>query len=169
MFDIKDCIEYHIVSSLYGDKTAKRSGIPLLNHINEGLVILNEINASELAKRAYCLHPVLQDNIALTQNYKQISEFKIDISVAITTMEYRRVANNYLSKRIINSIDEIELSPLLDVNDMLIADKVQNRKDFELYHLGKHERSDILDQYFKNWLERLEITEERYQELIKLL
>jgi hypothetical protein len=84
-------------------------------------------------------------------------------------MEYRRVANNYLSKRMINSIDEIELSPLKDVNDMLIADKVQNRKDFELYHLDTHERSDVLDQYFKNWLIRLGITEERYQELVKLI
>ena len=48
---------------------------------------------------------------------------------------------------------------------MLIADKIQNRKDFELYHLGKHERSSELEQYFKNWLERLNITEEFYQEI----
>ena len=47
---------------------------------------------------------------------------------------------------------------------ILIADKIQNRKDFELYHLGKHERSDELDSYFKNWLERLNISEEFYQE-----
>jgi hypothetical protein len=52
---------------------------------------------------------------------------------------------------------------------MLIADKIQNRKDFELYHLGKHERSSELDSYFKNWLERLDITEEFYQETKKEL
>jgi hypothetical protein len=69
------------------------------------------------------------------------------------------------STRKIESIDEIRLSPLKDVNDMLIADKIQNRKDFDLYHKGKHERSEELDEYFKNWFNRLGITEEFYQEM----
>jgi hypothetical protein len=65
---------------------------------------------------------------------------------------------------VINSLDDIRLSPLKDVNDMLIADKIQNRKDFELYHLGTHDRSEQLDQYFKNWLEKLEVSEDFYNE-----
>jgi len=56
---------------------------------------------------------------------------------------------------------------LKEVNDMLISDKIQNRKDFEIYHLGKHERSSQLDQYFKNWLTKLDISEEQYQEFKK--
>jgi len=44
-------------------------------------------------------------------------------------MEYRSVANDYLSTRIISDVQEIRLSPLPDVQDMLIADKVQNYKD----------------------------------------
>jgi hypothetical protein len=71
-------------------------------------------------------------------------------------MEYRRVANAYLSKREIKSLDDIELSPLHEVNQMLWADKLQNQKDFRLYHMGKHERSDILEQYFINWINKLE-------------
>jgi hypothetical protein len=71
-------------------------------------------------------------------------------------MEYRRVANNYLSKRTITSLDDIELSPMLEVNQMLWADKLQNQKDFRAYHLGKHNRSDILEQYFINWINKLE-------------
>ena len=47
---------------------------------------------------------------------------------------------------------------------MLIADKIQNRKDFQLYHLGTHTRSEQLDQYFKNWLEKLEVSEDFYNE-----
>lgn len=74
------------------------------------------------------------------------------------------MANEYLSTRSITNIDEIRLSPLKVVNDMLIADKIQNRKDFELYHEGKHPRSEELAQYFRNWLERLGISEEFYQE-----
>lgn len=52
---------------------------------------------------------------------------------------------------------------------MLIVDKVQNRKDFELYHLGKHKRSNELNQYFKNWLERLSISEDKYHHLKQLI
>jgi len=50
---------------------------------------------------------------------------------------------------------------------MLVADKVQNRKDFLAYHKGTHARSDELDYYFKLWLRRLDISEERYQELVE--
>lgn len=42
-----------------------------------------------------------------------------------------------------------------DLNDMLLADKIQNRKDFRMYHLGKHERSDELEAYFNLWIEWL--------------
>jgi hypothetical protein len=50
---------------------------------------------------------------------------------------------------------------------MLIADKIQNRKDFELYHKDIHERSDELKQYFFNWLWRLGVWEGNYQEFKK--
>lgn len=56
-----------------------------------------------------------------------------------------------------------------DVQHMLIADKVQNRKDFECYHLGTHPRSAERLPYFKNWLEVLGISESRYQELAGLI
>jgi hypothetical protein len=55
-----------------------------------------------------------------------------------------------------------ERSVMAEVNEMLVADKVQNRKDFLLYHRGKHERSDALDLYFRRWLERLGVSEERF-------
>ena len=52
---------------------------------------------------------------------------------------------------------------------MLIADKIQNRKDFELYHKETHPRSAELDKYFRNWLQKLNIDESFYQEIIALL
>jgi len=156
--------EFEIIKKFYGKKKAKRSGVPLINHIQEGLIILDKIGASSLAKKAYCLHPFYQDDKALESN---VDTYTFPTPIMIRIMEYRSVANEYLSHRSINSIDEIRLSPLKDVNDMLIADKVQNRKDFEIHHLGKHQRSEELGQYFKNWLERLEISEERYQQFKK--
>jgi hypothetical protein len=142
------CNEYKIISDFYGDKTTNRSVVKLINHIDEGLYILERIDASDVAKRAYCLHPIVQDDESLNKNKHLLSD--IDSEVIIAVMEYRSVANEYLSKRNIQSIEEIRLSPLKCVNDMLIADKIQNRKDFELYHLGKHERSKELDEYFYN-------------------
>jgi hypothetical protein len=156
--------EYKLISDFYGDKKANRSGVYLMNHIDEGIKILNDIGASEWAKRAYAIHPIFQSDDALSElnldfiNFRTISSLSI-----INVMEYRSVANEYLSKREILSIDEIRLSPLKDVNDMLIADKVQNYKDFELYHKQTHERSKELDEYFNNWLKRLNIPIERYQ------
>jgi hypothetical protein len=132
-----------------------------MNHIDEGLYILDKIGASDIAKKAYCLHPIVQDDKSLKENKHLLNGINSDVIISV--MEYRSVANGYLSNRDINSLDEIRLSPLKEVNVMLIADKIQNRKDFDLYHWGKHERSYQLDQYFKNWLIRLGVSEIDYE------
>ncbi len=162
--EVETMLEYKIIQDFYGSKKTKRSDVYLMNHIDEGLRILEEIGASDTAKKAYCLHPIFQSDEELLKTYSNFN-FKISTDVLIAVMEYRSVANEYLSKRKIDSIDEIRLSPLKDVNDMLIADKVQNYKDFEIYHKGSHPRSKELDEYFKNWLSRLEIDEEKYRHL----
>jgi hypothetical protein len=158
--------EYEIISDFYGEQKAKRSGVFLMNHIDEGLFILNKINSSLIAKKAYCLHPILQGDESLCQNKDLV--IGCDCSVIIASMEYRSVANEYLSNRTIQTINDIRLSPLKDVNDMLIADKIQNRKDFELYHKNTHPRSKELTEYFNNWFERLGITEEFYKDCVKI-
>ena len=55
-----DLIEYNIIKAFYGEERANRSGVLLINHIDEGLHILEKIGASEKSKKAYCLHPILQ-------------------------------------------------------------------------------------------------------------
>jgi hypothetical protein len=158
--------EYKIISDFYGDTRAKRSGVSYMNHIDEGLAILNVIDASELAKRTYCIHPIYQSDFDLFTN---LDQYKIDSDVMLRVIEYRSVANEYLSFREINSFMDIRLSPVKDVNDMLIADKIQNRKDFELYHKGKHKRSKELERYFLKWCQRLGITEDEYKQFKKQL
>ena len=153
--------EYKLISDFYGDKKANRSSVYLMNHIDEGIKILNDIGASEWAKKAYAIHPIFQSDDALSElNLNLVNLNPLSI---INVMEYRSVANEYLSNKKISSIDEIRLSPLKDVNDMLIADKIQNYKDFELYHKQTHEKSKELDEYFNNWLKKLKIPIERYQ------
>ena len=159
---IKDSVEYQLISKHYGDKCAKRSGVPLINHINEGLVVLTAIGAVESTKKAFCLHPLFQADADLQENYYMASF--VEPYVLLLTMEYRNIANAYLSDKI-DTDQELKLSPLLEVNEMLIADKVQNLKDFTTYHYGKHPRSNELDRYFTKWLEALGVTFKQYESL----
>lgn len=88
--------------------------------------------------------------------------YKIPAMSIAYAMEYRRIANSYLSK---NRPEERIPCSIKVVNEMLIADKVQNYTDFQEYHFGRHERSAELDTYFKNWLAVLGISPERYEHL----
>ena len=57
-----------LIENFYRDKRAERTKIPLINHIYEGLEIMSSLEASELGKSAYCIHPMLQDTSALIEN-----------------------------------------------------------------------------------------------------
>jgi hypothetical protein len=159
---------YDTISQYYGDKKAERSGVFYMNHIDEGFTILQELgydlNKNEEVFDAYATHPIFQADEELVKNFPTLHS-NADSRMIALTMEYRSVANEYLSKRIIQHIGEIRLSPLKEVNDMLIADKVQNRKDFELYHEGTHPNSTRLAQYFRDWLRKLGVSEEQYHSL----
>lgn len=151
-----DSEEYALIESYYGNRTAKRSGVWLMNHIDEGLAVLAKINAPKEAYSAFCLHPLVQNDVDLASNEHLIkSHPHLNWQGAF---EYRETANAYLAHRDIESIDDISLSGNEAVNFALIADKVQNYKDFMLYHYGKHDNSDRLFNYFHNWFDKLGIS-----------
>ncbi len=159
--------EYQLIKQYYGDQTTKRSGVRLIAHIDEGLELLEMVNGSDKAKKAYCLHPLVQQDKELSENHQLLSD--VDPEIVLLALEYRNIANQYLSDRKIGTVDDIKLSPLQDVNDMLKADKIQNYKDFVLHHYGKHERSDILNKYFHNWFDRLQMTRREVSQYIRRL
>lgn len=152
-----------LITTFYGDKKAQRSQVPLINHIKEGMIILDAIGASGAAKVAFCIHPVIQDDEPLKNNLSMV----VDICspyVILLAMEYRSVANEYLSEKV-GTGHKIRLSPLKEVNDMLIADKVQNYKDFNIYHRGTHPRSEELIMYFNDWFAALGVSNKMYKDL----
>lgn len=169
-------VEYNLVVDWYGERTAKRSGVPLINHIHEGLVVLNAIGASIATQSAFCLHPLLQHDDDFYRTVELLAHNKgINPLALILAVEYRSVANEFLSSKIVPGEDaeaaakRIRLSPLPAVSEMLIADKVQNRKDFFAYHRATHPRSNELDVYFKAWLKRLEVSDGAYSLLCGLI
>lgn len=112
--------------------------------------------ASEAAMRAYCLHPLFQSDDDLRESSRKPVDW-IDPLVMLYTMEYRRAANAYLCRPHTDAwtIEDLKLYVgyiIPEVRIMLIADKVQNQKDFLIHHHGTHPRSDQLDRYFQNWL-----------------
>lgn len=144
--------EYLIIKGYYGERCAQRSGVRLISHIEEGLAILDTLCASDTAKRAFCLHPITQNEIAIDLSW----------STAYTlACEYRDVANAYLCRPEtdwIKTVDDLHHHlPTMskDCAYMLLADKIQNRKDFRLYHQDTHERSNELREYFDLWIEYL--------------
>jgi len=66
--------EYIAIQRWYGERTAARSGVPLIRHIDEALVILARIDASDAAARAFCVHPLVQADSDLASNAARIAE-----------------------------------------------------------------------------------------------
>ena len=152
----KKLIEHH-----YGDQVAERSGVPLINHINEGVKILESMGACQDTINAFRIHPLVQHDVRLLEFYS--GNYTIATKTIMLAMEYRHWANAWLSDKVYKNerafitYDSCPNSgPLVEVAQMLWADKLQNYKDFLLYHKDTHPRSLELDYYFRTWLTYLQ-------------
>jgi hypothetical protein len=154
--------EYRAIERHVGGRCADRSGVLYMNHIDEGLAVLRDLGATDRAKRAWCVHPMLQLDADLPGSYADLAALSDDAAVLVLAMEYRNVANAYLSRREVASVDDIAMSPLAEVGDMLRADKVQNYKDFLIHHRDTHPRAAALHRYFRQWLRRLAVDDDRF-------
>ncbi len=163
-----ETLEYKAIESFYGDTKAQRNQCYLMNHIDEGLYIIKKFGGSIDAMKAFCVHPIVQNSNDLSNNWESFYN-NFNSKIVLLAMEYRNIANAYLSHRSIDNISNIDVSPIKDVNDMLIGDKVQNYKDFLLYHSLNHIRKNELDEYFNNWLKRLDINIDDFFETINEL
>lgn len=151
--------EYKEIERYYGDDRAKRSGVFLMNHIDEGISILVGLGASDEAIKAFCLHPILQPDDVFEKHLHKTKGW-CPYVVALV-VEYRNKANSYLCRPHTDDYTEDHLSLVVgslceEVKHMLLADKIQNQKDFTLYHKGTHPRSNELDRYFHTWINYLE-------------
>lgn len=148
-------LEYMVIKKFYEGQHAQRSGLPYIKHIDDGLKVLDALGAEDRTKAAFCIHPIIQANESLVEALETEAHLTEDPYVAVLATEYRRVANSYLARNYTGEGDRdtIKLSPLKQVNDMLIADKIQNRFDMVHYSpLQGTDRGEELLGYFDNWL-----------------
>lgn len=69
-YTTRHTLEYTLIERFYRNKTAQRSGVPLINHINEGIEILFKIN--QAAIQPFCLHPLIQNDEDFKQNWDML-------------------------------------------------------------------------------------------------
>jgi hypothetical protein len=161
---MRNSTEYRLIEREYGVQRAARSQVLLIDHIHQGLQIMDLFGASVSAKQAFCLHPLVQNFTDLEANLSKICrEELLNPRALILAMEYRHKANSFLCKPENDHYIPSELKALVgellpEVRHMLIADKIQNNKDFMLHHYGTHERSAQLKDYFEDWFHVLDVS-----------
>lgn len=162
-------LEYEAIQRFYGADRAKRSGVLLMNHIDEGIDMLKVMGASEVAIDAYCLHPIIQPQEIFKRNWKLLrTDEAINKDALNLARAYRDAANAYLCRPGTDhwTIEDLRFHVGFlnqDLVHMLFADKIQNERDFIQYHQGKHARSNQLTRYFALWLDYLEELDEEHR------
>lgn len=166
-FDVFKSTEFKLVWDFYEgfNQRANRSHVSKINHIIEGIGVLEYLNADTQTIRAFCLHPLLQMDDDITKHILSI-EHCSSIAVALA-VEYRNCANAYLCRPETDHYTDEDMPniPLPQVQQMLVADKVQNFKDFLIHHYQTHERNHQLYAYFVNWLTHLGYTQEDFNDM----
>lgn len=164
--------EYNAIKEFYSNLTAKRSGLPLIKHIDDGLKILEALRAPPEVHKAFCLHPIVQNDKDFVEEFFSglLNKHSVDTSALMLALEYRIVANSFLSDKWDQDFRDIKFGPLeRDVRLMLKADKVQNYCDFLTYHKKSHERSYELEVYFQKWFIALDLTSPEVANLIRVI
>jgi len=100
---IHDTPGYQMIARHYGDKTTARSGVLLINHINEGIEILNRYGADPVVMEAYAVHPIFQNDADLKANFYQCAD--LHPLITLYAIEYRNIANQFLSDQIAKGPD----------------------------------------------------------------
>lgn len=145
-----DTIEYAAIRDYYAGVTSARSGVKKINHIIEGMELLEAWDRPPIELQAFCLHPLVQMNV----DSPKTPASPLALDYAIAEDKYLcRPENDHIE-------DEVQLQDRIgniseSVAWMLLADKVQNQKDFRKYHWFTHERAYQLEAYFNLWIKTL--------------
>lgn len=142
-----------LIKSQYGEGVAARSGVPLMNHIIEGIAILDKIGANQEVKAAFALHPIAQINMPVDVPNELAQPYALAKLYSVYA-NYALCSPSVMQRGVVTTLLDLPEMPK-EVAQMLYADKMQNQKDFIMYHQGKHVNSDKLTEYFDTWVDYL--------------
>lgn len=162
-FDVNSWEEYKLAKQILTPIRAKRTGENHFTHVEEGIRILTAIGASDVTKKAFALHPLVQKEEDFLANFMLLGN--CNQYALMLAVEYRWVANNGTRRNLGNG--PVVLSGLKEVNQMLIADKVQNRMSFRRNFKPTDPDYADLEAYFEKWLVALGIDDAEYERLVE--
>lgn len=146
------------------------SGITHINHIDEGIQILEVICAPRYlynAAKAFCLHPMVSHDLSLVNNIVEVCSSGFDTTAILYAMEFRKTIASWPNHR---TEGEPSISPLIAINKMITADIIQHKSHF-LRYSGVPEGSDPSTnselRFYNDWLRTLAIDEEAFYTIIK--
>lgn len=158
---IRETLEWRIAKEVLGPQRSRRTDVSYFDHIEEGIKILEDLDTSLACQQAFALHPLFQPNFVLIENLIYVPQF--DPMAVLLCIEYRWVANLGTRQAVRENGGKLVLSVIPEVNTMLVADKIQNRKLFET-RLPKDDPAYAeIAHYFALWMDKLDISEETYQ------
>lgn len=141
--------ELGVIVDFYGDREAERSGVPLISHIFEGIEMLSIWNRPNVELAAFCLHPIVQNDedvdVSWSEAYPLACEYRDKANSYLCRLENDWVVSEDHVRKLVGGMSE-------GCKYMLLADKVQNQKDFLIHHALTHKRAKELEHYFNLWI-----------------
>lgn len=154
--DLLDTAEYRLVEAVLADNR-DNDGVFLMNHVDEGLAVLAGLGTSTLAKRAFCLLPLVRADADLAKYCESLDQALGPIvgghEALALAMTCRGVACCW---RPDTAFPEggLPVGAVQAVHEVLIAENVQKRKALSRSNQGAKARLE-LDTHYRRWLEAL--------------
>jgi hypothetical protein len=158
---------YAMAAEQWGEKVSSQ-GVPYMRHIDDGIRIIDMLREeNHIAKQvddAFILHGLFQSYIDVGNAYSRKYYDKVEPQVLMLVMEYRNIANQWLSPHGFNPTEKPKI-PLFETRVMLVADKIQNYSNFLKNYKLIHPHHQRLDAYFRAWHEHLGVRWENFEHL----
>ncbi len=155
--------QYKIVQDFFGDQRDERSGVLLMNHIDEGIAVMRALGAPDTAIRAFCLTPLqFTSRNDIIINFHKI--FK-ELNGVIDGIDSSNLALDY---RALVDTNPVKVSTDNDVNLMLAGAVIQRKKDLLVHNWDHQANPEATRERFDQWIAALGIAhnEERLTAII---
>jgi len=156
---IEDTPEYILAEKDLTPTISRRSQQSHFIHVRQGIEILRAMKSSYAAQRAFAIHPLLQDKEKL--DFYRFRMENCSVHAVVLAMEFCALAtagkrpHNPLGKTWMPAVSNVH-----EVNDMLIADKIQNWVSYKKYHnLYPDLDKKQMIAYFNKWFDALGVTQ----------